>query len=84
MDSLVLSGNRGLVLSGNKSSCYQATKSAANPCQHWVSSPSNIPNLNSLTFSREAPFRWTTAKRHGEQPFARQAKPGFPAGRAAP
>ncbi|RPW08420.1 hypothetical protein IPC775_19775 [Pseudomonas aeruginosa] len=80
VNSLVLSGNRRLVLSGNKSSCYQATKSAANPCHHWVLPPSNIPNLNSLTFSREAPFRWTTTKRHEMQ----KRKTGFPTRRAAP
>ncbi|RDT55826.1 hypothetical protein DXF93_06080 [Escherichia coli] len=79
VNSLVLSGNRRLVLSGNKSSCYQATKSAANHCQHWVLTPSNIPNFNSLTFSREAPFRWTTTQRHQTQ----ERKTGFPTRRAA-
>ncbi|POH80774.1 hypothetical protein CXK91_22360 [Stutzerimonas stutzeri] len=83
VNSLVLSGNRGLVLSGNKSSCYQAKKSAANPRRCWVFSPLNFPNSKYITFSRSAPFRWTTAKRHGEPRFAGQAKPGFPAGRAA-
>ncbi|MDN4588624.1 hypothetical protein DBA29_08980 [Xenophilus aerolatus] len=80
MDGLVLSGNRGVVLSGNESSCYQATKSAANPRQHWVSRPSNFPNLNSLTFSRSAAPRWITTTRHERQ----QQKPGFPAWRAKP
>ncbi|AFO46556.1 hypothetical protein T1E_0698 [Pseudomonas putida DOT-T1E] len=68
------------MLSGNKSSCYQATKLAANPRQHWVSPASNIPNLNSLTFSGEAPLRWTTTQRHGMQ----KRKAGFPTRRAAP
>ena len=38
--------------------------------------PSNLPNYKSLTFSRSAPFRWITAKRHSQA--------DFPAGRAAP
>ncbi|EIW8581841.1 TPA: hypothetical protein L6B59_18455 [Pseudomonas aeruginosa] len=80
VNSLVLSGNRRLVLSGNKSSCYQATKSAANLRQRWIFRPSNIPNLNSLTFSREALFRWTTTQRHQTQ----KRKTGFPTRRAAP
>ncbi|TAJ61975.1 MAG: hypothetical protein EPO53_20285 [Variovorax sp.] len=68
------------MLSGNESSCYQATKSAANPRQHRVSRPSNFPNLNSLTFSRSAAPRWITATR----PQAQQQKPGLPTRRAAP
>ncbi|ARA78457.1 hypothetical protein B5S52_02150 [Pectobacterium brasiliense] len=96
VNSLVLSGNRRLVLSGNKSSCYQATKSAANPHQHWVSPASNIPNLNSLTFSREVPFRWTTPETQKARRLERrnqpktkprsagQEQPGSPNWRAAP
>ncbi|EAU0154343.1 hypothetical protein C1O89_02295 [Salmonella enterica] len=80
MNSLVLSGNRRLVLSGNKSSCYQATKSAAKPRQHWVFASLNFPNSKYITFSRSAPFRWTTTQRH--QTLER--KTGFPARRAAP
>ncbi|AYW73100.1 TPA_asm: hypothetical protein GBZ56_02360 [Salmonella enterica subsp. enterica serovar Agona] len=80
MDSLVLSGNRRLVLSGNTSSCYQAQKSAENPRHCWLCAPSNIPNKKYITFSRSAPLRWTTAKRH----HAQQPKPGFPTRRAAP
>ncbi|QCP80213.1 hypothetical protein EA660_05625 [Pseudoxanthomonas winnipegensis] len=84
------------MLSGVALSCYQACQSAANPRQHWVFSPSNIPNLNSLTFSRAAPFRWTTAERQKAPPSRRQEQPrnqprsarqnpaGFPAWRAAP
>ncbi|OWQ50219.1 hypothetical protein CEE60_17210 [Stenotrophomonas maltophilia] len=80
VNSLVLSGNRRLVLSGNKSSCYQATKSAANPLQHWIFAPLNFPNSKYITFSRSAPFRWTTTKRHEMQ----ERKTGFPTRRAAP
>jgi hypothetical protein len=80
VDGLVLSGNRGIVLSGNKLSCYQATKSAAKPMLARVSASLNLPNLNSLTFSRETPSRWTTATRSQTQ----QTKPGFPAWRARP
>ncbi|TED49823.1 hypothetical protein IPC1517_04625 [Pseudomonas aeruginosa] len=79
MDGLVLSGNRSIVLSGNELSCYQATKSAANPRQHWVFAPSNFPNLISLTFSRETPLRWITATRPPTQ-----QQPGFPTRRARP
>ncbi|QBF65184.1 hypothetical protein DOM02_16825 [Pseudomonas aeruginosa] len=68
------------MLSGVALSCYQACQSAANPRQHWVSALSNFPNLNSLTFGREAPLRWTTATR----PQTRQRQPGFPAWRARP
>ncbi|PJL68673.1 hypothetical protein B9Y61_11635 [Stenotrophomonas maltophilia] len=84
MDGLVLSGVPGIVLSGVRLSCYQEYENAAKPVTARVSALSNLPNLNSLTFGRSAPFRWTTAKRHGGQRFARQAKPGFPTGRAAP
>ncbi|PXZ92517.1 hypothetical protein CW300_21920 [Serratia marcescens] len=80
VSSLVLSGNRRLVLSGNKSSCYQATKSAAKPRQYWISSPLNFPNSKYITFSRGAPFRWTTTQRHQTQ----KRKTGFPTRRAAP
>ncbi|MBK3746971.1 hypothetical protein GFK94_03610 [Pseudomonas balearica] len=84
MDGLVLSGVPGIVLSGVRLSCYQEYENAAKPVMARVFSLSNLPNYKSLTFSRSAPFRWTTAKRHGEPRFAGQAKPGFPAGRAAP
>ncbi|QGQ07064.1 hypothetical protein FDK04_18860 [Pseudomonas aeruginosa] len=80
VNSLVLLGNRRLVLSGNKSSCYQAQKSAANPRCCWVCAPLNFPNSKYITFSRSAPFRWTTTKRHEKQ----ERKTGFPARRAAP
>src|SRR3546814_11091990 len=40
---------------------------------HWVCARSNFPNFISLTFSREAPLRWTTTTR----PQAQQQKPGF-------
>ncbi|ASD09608.1 hypothetical protein IPC613_01790 [Pseudomonas aeruginosa] len=79
MNSVVLSGVRGIVLSGVGLSCYQACRSAANPRQHWVCAPSNFPNLISLTFSRETPLRWTTTTR----PQAQQQKPGSPTRRAA-
>ncbi|NPS68443.1 hypothetical protein HPT18_13030 [Pseudomonas aeruginosa] len=80
MNGVVLSGVRGIVLSGVGLSCYQACRSSANPRQHWVCAASNFPNLISLTFSREAPQRWTTTTR----PQAQQQKPGFPTRRAAP
>ncbi|RTC62468.1 hypothetical protein EJ892_10975 [Pseudomonas aeruginosa] len=83
MDGIVLSGVRGIVLSGVRLSCYQEYENAAKPVTAWVCGPSNLPNYKSLTFYRSAPFRWTTAKRHGGQRFARQAKPGFPAWEAA-
>ncbi|QDJ35335.1 hypothetical protein CBR67_00920 [Bordetella hinzii] len=76
MDGLVLSEVRGIVLSGVRPSCYQEYENAAKPVTAGVCVPSNLPNYKSLTFSRSAPFRWTTAKRHGQA--------GFPAGRAAP
>ncbi|OXT65260.1 hypothetical protein CF344_18985 [Pseudomonas aeruginosa] len=75
MDGLVLSGVPGIVLSGVRLSCYQEYENAAKPVTARVCGPSNLPNYKSLTFSRSAPFRWTTAKRHGQT--------GFPAGRAA-
>src|SRR5690606_10331230 len=92
VNSVVLSGVRGIVLSGVALSCYQACQSAENPRQHWVCALSNIPNLNSLTFSREAPLRWTTATRpqtagnpsRQKSGFAGDSKQGFPARRAAP
>ncbi|RSE80035.1 hypothetical protein EGU64_22150 [Achromobacter denitrificans] len=76
MDGLVLSGVRGIVLSGVRPSCYQEYENAAKPVTARVFVPSNLPNYKYLTFSRSAPFRWTTTKRHGQA--------GFPAGRAAP
>ncbi|MBA0381999.1 hypothetical protein D7U93_22100 [Stenotrophomonas maltophilia] len=82
MDGLVLSGVPGIVLSGVRPSCYQEYENAAKPVTAWVCVPSNLPNYKSLTFSRSAPLRWTTTRRHGGQRFARQAKPGFPAWRA--
>ncbi|OKQ83925.1 hypothetical protein BH587_30705 [Pseudomonas aeruginosa] len=80
------------MLSGVGLSCYQACRSAANPRQLWVSSPSNFPNLISLTCCREAPLRWTTATRpqtagnpsRQKSGFAGDSKQGFPAWRAAP
>ena len=44
VNSVVLSGVRGIVLSGVGLSCYQACRSAGNPRQHWVYAP-----LTSLT-----------------------------------
>ena len=84
VDGLVLSGVPGIVLSGVRLSCYQEYENAGKPITARVCGPSNFPNKKYITFSRSAPFRWTTEKRHGEQRFARQVKPGFPAGRAAP
>ncbi|MCO3566919.1 hypothetical protein F9C43_11785 [Pseudomonas aeruginosa] len=75
MDGLVLSGVPGIVLSGVRLSCYQEYENAGKPITAWVCVPSNLPNKKYITFSRSAPFRWTTAKRHGQA--------GFPAGRAA-
>ncbi|MCO2376541.1 hypothetical protein FA354_16465 [Pseudomonas aeruginosa] len=84
------------MLSGVALSCYQACQSAENPRQHWVFAPSNYLTFKSLTFSRAAPFRWTTAarqkapqSRRQEQPqnhprSARQNQAGFPDQRAAP
>ncbi|EBF6272168.1 hypothetical protein JU52_15060 [Salmonella enterica] len=43
----------------------------------WMNSN---PRMQIATFSRSAPLRWTTAKRH----HAQQPKPGFPTRRAAP
>ncbi|PPT94115.1 hypothetical protein XaraCFBP7407_15595 [Xanthomonas arboricola pv. arracaciae] len=76
MNGLVLSGVRGIVLSGVRLSCYREYENAAKPVTARVCVPSNLPNYKSLTFSRSAPFRWTTTKRHGQA--------GFPAGRATP
>ncbi|QDY49359.1 hypothetical protein DUW70_12885 [Stenotrophomonas maltophilia] len=76
MNGLVLSGVPGIVLSGVRPSCYQEYENAAKPVTARVCVPSNLPNYKSLTFSRSAPFRWTTAKRQGQA--------GFPAARAAP
>ncbi|MBA4280770.1 MAG: hypothetical protein C0437_15480 [Ralstonia sp.] len=84
MNGLVLSGVPGVVLSGVALSCYQACELAAKPVTTRVPGPSNFPNLTSLTFGRSAPFRWTTAKPHGAQRFARPRKTGFPARRAGP
>ncbi|PQJ26617.1 hypothetical protein BSZ31_12445 [Limnobacter sp. SAORIC-690] len=80
------------MLSGVALSCYQACQSAANPRQHWVFTPSNYLTFKSLTFSREAPLRWTTATRpqtagdssQQKAGFAGEPQPGFPAWRAAP
>ncbi|OWJ50921.1 hypothetical protein CDC18_07770 [Pseudomonas aeruginosa] len=76
MNGLVLSGVPGIVLSGVRPSCYQEYENAAKPVTARVCAPSNLPNYKSLTFSRSAPFRWTTTKRHGQA--------GFPVGRATP
>ncbi|AYZ76655.1 hypothetical protein IPC1316_14695 [Pseudomonas aeruginosa] len=83
MDGLVLSGVPGIVLSGVRLSCYQEYENAAKPVMARVFGLSNLPNYKSLTFSRSAPFRWTTAKRHSEQRFAGQVNPRFPAWEAA-
>ncbi|OPD83430.1 hypothetical protein AO943_37280 [Pseudomonas aeruginosa] len=80
------------MLSGNESSCYQAKKTAAKPITARVPAALNLPNLNSLTFSRSASFQWTTAERQrAQQPgrqnktrFAKQKQAGFPEWRAAP
>ncbi|MCP1713879.1 plasmid replication initiation protein [Kerstersia gyiorum] len=96
VNSVVLSGVRGIVLSGVSLSCYQECQSAAKPRQYWSFPPSNLPNLNSLTFSREAPFRWTTAESQNQNQIrqrnrgqnqprsARQKQPDLPSWRAAP
>ncbi|ASA14707.1 hypothetical protein D7U98_03145 [Stenotrophomonas maltophilia] len=76
MDGLVLSGVPGIVLSGVRPSCYQEYENAGKPTTARVCVPSNLPNKKYITFSRSAPFRWTTTKRHGQA--------GFPARRAAP
>ncbi|ART47967.1 hypothetical protein CBP34_07270 [Acidovorax carolinensis] len=80
------------MLSGVGLSCYQACQSAAKPMLARVSASLNLPNLNSLTFSRSAPFRWTTAERQKAQQArspnqprsARQVQASIPAWRAAP
>ncbi|OSZ43374.1 hypothetical protein BVZ31_20335 [Alcaligenes faecalis] len=84
------------MLSDVSLSCYQACQSAAKPRQYWVLRPSNLPNLNSLTFSREAPFRWTTVESQNQRQIrqqnqeknqprsAWQKQPGLPSRRAAP
>ncbi|MBA4280993.1 MAG: hypothetical protein C0435_16630 [Ralstonia sp.] len=80
------------MLSGVRLSCYQEYESPAKPITARVSMPLNLPNLNSLTFSRSAPFRWTTAEtqkpkqlRKQKQPrFSGQKQAGFPDRRAAP
>jgi plasmid replication initiation protein len=76
VDGLVLSGVPGIVLSGVRPSCYQEYENAGKPTTARVCVPSNLPNKKYITFSRSAPFRWTTTKRHGPA--------GFPARRAAP
>ncbi|MCO3309369.1 hypothetical protein FA202_04765 [Pseudomonas aeruginosa] len=76
MDGLVLSGVPGIVLSGVRLSCYQEYENTGKPTTARVCAPPNLPNYKSLTFIRSAPFRWTTAKRHGQV--------GFPTRRAAP
>ncbi|RUB30079.1 hypothetical protein IPC1429_29545 [Pseudomonas aeruginosa] len=80
MDGLVLSGVPGIVLSGVHLSCYQEYENAGKPVTVRVFSPSNFPNKKYITFSRSAPFRWTTAQRHQTQ----ERKTGFPTRRAAP
>ncbi|AZP53274.1 hypothetical protein EJP80_05710 [Rahnella aquatilis] len=80
------------MLSGVRLSCYQEYESPAKPITARVSTSLNLPNLNSLTFSRSAPFRWTTAERQKtQQPrkqkknqFSGQKQAGFPDRRAAP
>ena len=92
VDGIVLSGVRGIVLSGVRLSCYQEYESPANPITARVCGPSNFPNLNSLTFSRETPLRWTTTTRpptadktsHQLAGFAGRSTPGFPSREARP
>ncbi|MCK4123133.1 hypothetical protein HFK83_12255 [Ralstonia pseudosolanacearum] len=80
------------MLSGVRLSCYQEYESLAKPITARVSTPLNLPNLNSLTFSRSAPFRWTTAERQKPKQLQKQKQPrfsgkkqaGFPDRRAAP
>ncbi|TFL15090.1 hypothetical protein CSC67_07120 [Pusillimonas caeni] len=92
MDSVVLSGVRGIVLSGVGLSCYQACQTAANPRRHWVCAPLNLSNLTTLTIGREAPSQWAIATRliiadhfhHQKSGFAGQVKRRFPARRAVP
>ncbi|PWY42772.1 hypothetical protein DK459_29090 [Achromobacter sp. RW408] len=83
------------MLSGVRLSCYQEYENAGKPITARVCALPNIPNLNSLTFSREAPFRWTTAEKQKSPPIRRQEQPqhqprsarqnhaGFPGRRAA-
>ncbi|EFU7690894.1 TPA: hypothetical protein L4847_003250 [Pseudomonas aeruginosa] len=80
MNSLVLSGVPGIVLSGVRLSCYQEYENAGKPITARVCVPSNLPNKKYITFSRSAPFRWTTTQRHQTQ----ERKTGFPTRRAAP
>jgi hypothetical protein len=68
VDGLVLSGVPGIVLSGVRPSCYQEYENAGKPTTARVCVPSNLPNKKYITFSRSAPFRWTTTKRHGQEP----------------
>ncbi|PPU98997.1 hypothetical protein FZ025_13970 [Xanthomonas hyacinthi] len=80
------------MLSGVSLSCYQACEIVGKPITARVCGPSNFPNLNSLTFSRGAPFRWTTAesrkqrqtRSQNQRRSAKQKRAGFPSGRAAP
>ncbi len=83
VDGLVLSGVRGIVLSGSRiHRAIRRTKSAANPAPALgLRALSTSLTVNSLTFSREAPLRWTTTETAHK---AQQQKPGFPARRAAP
>ncbi|ARI45630.1 hypothetical protein APB26_33235 [Pseudomonas aeruginosa] len=76
MDGLVLSGVPGIVLSGVRLSCYQEYENAGKPITARIFGPSNLPNKKYITFSRSAPFRWTTTQRHGQA--------SFPTRRAAP
>ncbi|ONM89658.1 hypothetical protein B0B23_06685 [Pseudomonas aeruginosa] len=88
------------MLSGVRLSCYQEYETAGKSITARVCAPSNLPNLNSLTFSREAPFRWTTAERPNQRQIrhrnqgknrgqnqprsAWKKQPGLPSRRAAP
>src|SRR2546427_246024 len=84
VDGLVLSGVPGIVLSGVGLSCYQACPSAAKPMLARVSASLNFPNLNSLTGSSSAAFRWTTTQPANESHENQQRQPGSPAGRSRP
>ncbi|HBP6240147.1 TPA: hypothetical protein L6A02_22900 [Pseudomonas aeruginosa] len=84
------------MLSGVRLSCYQEYENAGKPITARVCVTSNLPNYKSLTFSRAAPFRWTTAERQkapqsrrqkqrqNQSRSARQNHAGFPDRRAAP
>ncbi|EBG9470408.1 hypothetical protein HB742_12835 [Pseudomonas aeruginosa] len=80
------------MLSGVRLSCYQEYENAGKPVTARVCDPSNITNLNSLTISREAASRWTTAagRKNSQQELqktprsTRQKQSGLPSWRAAP